>query len=150
MRISCEKTQSRCNPADYSRSCRDYSTQRQFPSLQSSASNSSGPSTRKQGSQSDRSQNSQNWDTMKGFAHAQELDAENILVEKAFAEQMMAYVDPRLPRTRRGRTSLQSSHATVQARTQQGSSRILAYSMLTWWARPDSNRGPSGVSCSGL
>src|SRR2546428_6620830 len=40
--------------------------------------------------------------------------------------------------SRRRRTSFQSSDAAVQARTQQGSSRILADSTLTWWARPDS------------
>jgi len=32
---------------------------------------------------------------MKEFARAQGLDPEKILVEKAFAEPMMAYVDPR-------------------------------------------------------
>ena len=32
---------------------------------------------------------------MKEFARAQGLDPEKILVEKAFSEPMMAYVDPR-------------------------------------------------------
>ena len=34
-------------------------------------------------------------DIMKEFARAQGLDPEKILVEKAFSEPMMAYVDPR-------------------------------------------------------